>query len=77
MLISNFEIEKAREFLNEYNSYLKIKYTAEEVYSNLLSYYVQSDFPIKLINKIENRALIEFIENRIKCLEFCEEILYK
>lgn len=77
MLISNFEIEKAREFLNEYNSYLKIKYTAEEVYSNLLSYYVQSDFPIKLINKIENSALIEFIENRIKCLEFCEEILYK
>ena len=51
-------------------------FVTEEIYQNLLAYYVQSDFPIKLINKVENDALIGFIENRIKCLDFCEKMLY-
>ncbi len=76
MLISDFVIEKAKHFVNSYNSYLERKYKNEEIYQNLLAYYVQSDFPIKLINKVENGALIGFIENRIKCLDFCEKILY-
>lgn len=76
MLISDFIIERAKDFVNIYNSYLEKKYKNEEIYKNLLAYYVQSDFPIKLINKVENDALIGFIENRIKCLDFCEKILY-
>ena len=76
MLISDFVIERAKNFVNVYNSYLKRKYKTEEIYQNLLAYYVQSDFPIKLINKVENDALIGFIENRIKCLDFCEKMLY-
>ncbi len=77
MLISNFEIKKAKEFIKTYNLYSEGKYTEEEIFKNLLEYYVQSDFPIKLINKVENKALIGFIENRIKCLEFCEKIICK
>lgn len=77
MLISNFEMEKAKEFIKIYNLYLETKYTEEEIFKNLLEYYVQSDFPIKLINKVENEALIGFIENRIKCLEFCERSICK
>lgn len=76
MLISDFVIERAKNFVNVYNSYLKRKYKTEEIYQNLLAYYVQSDFPINLINKVENDALIGFIENRIKCLDFCEKMLY-
>ena len=76
MLISDFVIERAKDFVNIYNSYLEKKYKNEEIYKNLLAYYVQSDFPIKLINKVENDALIGFTENRIKCLDFCEKILY-
>lgn len=76
MLISDFMIERAKDFVNIYNSYLEKKYKNEEIYKNLLAYYVQSDFPIKLINKVENDALIGFTENRIKCLDFCEKILY-
>ena len=77
MLISNFEMEKAKEFIKTYNLYWETKYQEEEIFKNLLEYYVQSDFPIKLINKIENEALIGFIENRIKCLEFCEKSICK
>lgn len=77
MLISNFEMEKAKEFIKIYNLYWETKYQEEEIFKNLLEYYVQSDFPIKLINKIENEALIGFIENRIKCLEFCEKSICK
>lgn len=76
MLISDFVIERAKNFVNIYNSYLERKYKKEEIYMNLLAYYVQSNFPIKLINKVEDDALIGFIENRIKCLDFCEKILY-
>lgn len=75
MLISNFEIKKAKEFIKMYNLYLERKYTEKEIFKNLLEYYVQSDFPIKLINKVENEALMGFIENRIKCLEFCKKII--
>ena len=75
MLISNFEVKKAKEFIKTYNIYLERKYIEEEIFKNLLEYYVQSDFPVKLINKVENEALIGFIENRIKCLEFCEKII--
>ena len=52
------------DFVNIYNSYLERKYKNEEIYQDLLAYYVQSDFLIKLINKVENDALIGFIENR-------------
>lgn len=76
MLISDFVIERAQNFVNVYNDQLEKKYKKEDIYINLLAYYVQSDFPIKLINKIENDILIGFIENRIKCLDFCEKILY-
>ena len=76
MLVSDFAIDRAKDFVNVYNSHMKRKYTNEEIYQNLLAYYVQSNFPIKLINKVENNALIGFIENRIKCLDFCEKILY-
>lgn len=76
MLVSDFVIEGAKNFVKIYNSYLEKKYRSEEIYENLLAYYVQSDFPIKLINKVENDALIGFIKTRIKCLDFCEEILH-
>ena len=76
MLVSDFVIERAKDFVNVYNSHMKRKYTYEEIYQNLLAYYVQSNFPIKLINKVEDDALIGFIESRIKCLDFCEKILY-
>lgn len=75
MLMSNFKIKKAKEFVKIYNMYLERKYTEEEIFKNLLEYYVQSDFPIKLINKVEDNSLIRFIEDRIKCLEFCEKII--
>lgn len=77
MLISNFEVKKAKEFIKTYNLYLKEKYTEEEIFKDLLEYYVQSDFPMKLINKVGNKALIDFIENRIKCLNFCEKVIDK
>ena len=76
MLVSDFVIGRTKDFVNVYNSYLKRKYKIEEIYQNLLAYYVQSDFPIKLINKVDTDVLIGFIKNRIKCLDFCEKILY-
>ena len=41
---------------------------------NLLAYYVQSDFPIKLIYKVDDDVLIKFIVDRIECLDFCEKM---
>lgn len=38
----------------------------EEIFKNLLAYYVQSDFQIKLINKVDNEVLIKFIDDRIR-----------
>ncbi len=74
MLISDFNIEKAKKFVKIYNSYLDIKYNDEKIFKNLLAYYVQSDFPIKLIRKVEDDVLIKFIDDRIKCLDFCEKM---
>ena len=51
------------------------KYKSEEIFKNLLSYYVQSDFPRKLINKVDNEVLIKFIDDRIRCLDFCEKAI--
>lgn len=75
MLISGFEIEKAKKFVKIYNSYLERKYKNEEIFKNLLAYYVQSDFQIKLINKVDNEVLIKFIDDRIRCLDFCEKAI--
>ena len=74
MLISNFDIEEAEKFVKIYNSYLDKKYNIEEIFKNLLAYYVQSDFPIKLIYKVDDDVLIKFIVDRIKCLDFCEKM---
>ena len=51
------------------------KYKSEEIFKNLLAYYVQSDFPRKLINKVDNEVLIKFIDDRIRCLDFCEKAI--
>ena len=72
MLISGFEIEKAKKFVKIYNSYLK--YKNEEIFKNLLAYYVQSDFQIKLINKVDNEVLIKFIDDRIRSWIFVKRL---
>ena len=75
MLISEFKVEEAKRFLKIYNEYSKDKFTEKDVFENLLSYYVQSDFPIKLIGKIEDIPLREMINGRIESLKFCDEII--
>ena len=72
MLISGLEIEKAKKFVKIYNSYLK--YKNEEIFKNLLAYYVQSDFQIKLINKVDNEVLIKFIDDRIRSWIFVKRL---
>lgn len=74
MLISDFDIENTKKFIKIYNSYLVNKYNIEEIFKNLLAYYVQSDFPIKLIHNVDDEVLIRFIDDRIKCLDFCEKM---
>lgn len=74
MLISGFEIEKAKKFVKIYNSYLERKYKNEEIFKNLLAYYVQSDFQIKLINKVDNEVLIKFIDDRIRSWIFVKRL---
>ena len=46
----------------------------EEIFKNLLSYYVQSDFQIKLINKVDNEVLIKFIDDRIRSWIFVKRL---
>lgn len=74
MLISDFDIENTKKFIKIYNSYLVNKYNIKEIFKNLLAYYVQSDFPIKLIHNVDDEVLIRFIDDRIKCLDFCEKM---
>lgn len=75
MLISNFDIEKTKRFVKIYNDCLENKYSIEKIFKNLLAYYVQNDFPIKLVHKVDDKVLIRFIDDRIKCLDFCEKML--
>lgn len=76
MLISNFNIDEANRFLDIYNNCINMNtFDKKQVFINLLSYYVQSSFPIRLIGKIENTALKQMINGRIDCLEFCNKIL--
>lgn len=46
----------------------------EEIFKNLLAYYVQSDFQIKLINKVDNEVLIKFIDDRIRSWIFMKRL---
>lgn len=76
MLISNYDLRNANRFLQVYNSFSDLeKYDNNLIFTNLLSYYVQSSFPIRLLGKIENKALKEMIDGRINCLEFCNNFL--
>ena len=76
MLIANFEPDEAKRFIKQYNSCAGLeKYNANEIFTNLLSYYVQSNFPIRLIGKIDNKAIREIVEGRLNCLEFCNKVL--
>ena len=76
MLIANFEPDEAKRFIKQYNSYTGLeKYNTNEIFTNLLSYYVQSNFPIRLIGKIDNKAIREIVEGRLNCLEFCNKVL--
>lgn len=76
MLISDFDICEAKRFLAIYNECSKqAKYNENEVFGNLLSYYAQSSFPLKLIGKIENKAFQKMSQGRISSLEFCKRVL--
>lgn len=76
MLISNYDLNKANKFLQIYNSLSETEnYDKKLIFNNLMSYYVQSSFPIKLIGKIDNKALKEMMNGRIKCLDFCDNFL--
>ena len=76
MLIANFEPDEAKRFIEQYNSCAGLeKYDTNEIFTNLLSYYVQSNFPIRLIGKIDNKAIREIVEGRLNCLEFCNKVL--
>ena len=76
MLIANFEPDEAKRFIKQYNLCAGLeKYDTNEIFTNLLSYYVQSNFPIRLIGKIDNKAIREIVEGRLNCLEFCNKVL--
>lgn len=74
MLFSSYNIDGFRTFINKYLKItdLKLDYTVNNIVTNLLSYYVQSSFPIKLIGIIDDKALEKMVMERIKALEFCD-----
>ena len=76
MLISDFNLDEAIRFLQIYNQNSKEVYLDKIIiFNNLLSYYVQSSFPMRLIGKIDDMAVKKMAEGRIACLEFCNKIL--
>lgn len=75
MLISDYKPELAKTFIKIYNSYSKDTYSSKDIFEDVFGYYIQSDFPIKLVNKVKDDILISFIEDRIRCLKFCEKVL--
>ncbi len=75
MLLTGFDVELALEFVKYYNENLVCKINDEEIFKNLLDYYVQSSFPIKILKKLDTYGAVEIINGRIKSLKFCCNML--
>lgn len=77
MLFSGYDIKSCQRFIKEYFAILGKDsiYGYRYVMENLLAYYVQSSFPIKLASTISKDALNTIIMERKKALEFCQEAI--
>lgn len=68
MLLGNYSLEFFKEFLKVYLNDINI--SIDEVILDLMGYYVQSNFPVKLIGNISDKVVLKMIEERKKALEF-------
>lgn len=76
MLLSDYNCSLAQEFMNEYTLYAQNSdIICCKTFTNLLGYYIQSSFPEKLLDEIEEQVAIDMINDRKKALNFCTEII--
>lgn len=68
MLLGNYSLEFFKEFLKVYLNDINIQ--IEEVILDLMGYYVQSNFPVKLIGNISDKVVLKMIKERKQALEF-------
>lgn len=73
MLISNFNIKEAKRFIEIYNKSAKKNIKEKDIMNNLISYYIQSSFPLRLIGRIESKQVEKMMNDRIRALEFCDK----
>ena len=79
MLFSNYNSKLAQLFIKKYliQAGLDRKILYEHVITDLAAYYVQSSFPISLINFVKEEAIKKMSRERIYALKFCERELNK
>lgn len=77
MLFSDYDVELSKCYIRKYFDYVGLSslYTYRHVIENLMAYYVQSSFPIKLMDVVSEEALKEMIIERKRALVFCQRAI--
>lgn len=75
MLFSNYDISLAITFIETYLQVRQLSLTCYDVIIGTLNYYVQSGYPIKLIDNVLDHSTDEIAKRRINAISFCVEAL--
>ena len=75
MLFSNYDISLAITFIETYLQVRQLSLTCYDVIKGTLNYYVQSGYPIKLIDNVLDHSTDEIAKSRINAISFCVEAL--
>ncbi|EST52176.1 hypothetical protein T458_24485 [Brevibacillus panacihumi W25] len=74
VLLSNYDVKKMCYFLECYSFVSKAEFSIEKIIQQLLSYLIQSNFPIYIYDSIKIENLITVVKERIKLINFCLDI---
>lgn len=75
ILLADYDIGKINAYLESYCSESRIEpVSIRNLFGHILSYLVQSHFPVKIHEKLTEESVVPIINERLRLLDFCLQI---